>query len=257
MNKEEFFHLAENKPEISHPTVYKLIVYTFKKDIHHYRYKSKTGVWSLNLSPIENLYSSKEKAEDALHNYINSPEELWGQIHSAIIKRIYLDEKINEGGTVQWWLYDNIGKEVNHSVCSDIVTDEMNIHDVFFGRKSDEIRFKPGDIVEYMGFDNKVYLTVLNDTPPSRERMWLSYLDTVKRYGPNQDGNFEEPYFIGSMRDMYYLIQSDGFDPDFPAYCFFKPTLPIPEKARQELIARYKRWDENGDECCFRENHLT
>lgn len=245
MTKEEFFHLAENKPEIWNPTIYKLIVYTFKKEVHHYRYKRKIGIWTLNLSSIENLYSTKEKAEDALHAYINSTDELWGKFHSAIIRRMYLDEKVNEEGTVQWWLYDNRGIEVDHSVCSDIVTDEMNPHDVFFGRKPDEIRFQPGDIVEYMGFDNKVYLTVLNDTPPSIEQMWLSYLDAIKRYGPNQYDKFEEPYFICCMKDMYYYIQNDGFDPDAPVYCFFKPTLPIPEKARQELNNRFKRWKDN------------
>ena len=248
MTKEEFYHLAINKPEITTPTVYKLIVYTFDKNFKHYRKNSKTGDWYLNLSTIENLYTSKESAETVLLSYIKSHEDRWCRIHHALIRRIYLDEPINGGGTVEWWLYDNTGIEVDHSVCSDIVTDEMNIHDVFFGRKPDEIRFRPGDIVEYIGLDNKVYLTILNDIPPSVVMMWQSYINVEKRCGPNQDDKFEEPYFICCMKDMYYYIQNDGFDPDAPVYCFFKPTLPIPQNARQELNNRFKRWKDKKDE---------
>lgn len=245
MTKEEFLTLAKHKPEITSPTVYKLIIYTYDKNAKSYRKNGKTGEWYLTLSTGANLYSSKESAESALLSYINSPEDLLGQIHHALIQRIYLDENVNGGGTVQWWLYDSVGIEIDHSVCSDIVTDVMSIHDVFLGRNTEEIRFKPGDIVEFLTCDNKVFLTILNDTPPTVERMWQSYEDAVKRCGPSKDGFYEEPYYICSIKDMYYYIQRDGFDPDAPVYCFFKPILTVPKKAKEELTARYERWKDS------------
>lgn len=248
MTKEEFYYLAGNKPEITLPTVYKLIIYSFDKDVKHYHKNCKTEEWYLTLSTVQNLYSSKESAENALISYINSSEDGWGQIHHALIQRILLDEKVNEGGTTQWWLYDSTGTEIDHSLCSDIVTDEMTVYDVFFGRKPNEIRFKPGDIVEYMDVDNQLHLTVLNDTPPTIEMMWQHYEDSVNKQEPNSVGKFNEPYFVGAMKDMYYFIQSNGFDPDAPVYCFFKPTLSVPEKAKKELTARYKRWKAHVDD---------
>ena len=103
MTREEFFHLATGKECIDYPSVYKLTVFTYDSMITHYHINEEIRQWYLPLSQMSNLYSSKEKAEEALHLYIKviASDE---SVHSALIQRLCLDVPIMGGNITQWWL---------------------------------------------------------------------------------------------------------------------------------------------------------
>lgn len=253
MTKNEFFKLAESRPIIQGESIYKLTVREYKKDVNGYEIDPETGNWYYEISEQYNWYTTKEKAEEYLHKFINEVNKPYRhKIHSAIIERIPANLPIEDGGQLEWWLYDNKGKQIDKSICAWEIKEDPTFQNVYLGRKPQEIWFKMGDIVEIVCKD-KVFLSIINGLPPAIEEMWELYEERLERQGEKLDERLMNGDFSDAMKDMYFYIQSNGFDPDEVPYHIMRPAFAIPPKVSEELTGRFNRWKSYIDSHSYEE----
>lgn len=244
MTKEEFYKLAINHPIIDSPSIYQLIVRTYDKEIRGYKKCRGKKEYYFEVDSRSNLYSTKEEALAAFRQYINGSGRMGQIVHSAVIERLPINLPLENSGLLEWWLYDKRGIEVDCSVCSWENGEELLLRDVYFGRSLQQIRFKEGEIVEFVQ-GNRAYLVVLNGVPQTIEKMWKRYENMVDKKGLEEPGTYPEPYFASSIfSDTYFFLEENGFDPDFFPYYFVKPSFKIPKNVEEELKGRYNRWRE-------------
>ena len=242
MTKEEFYNLASNRPEITGDSIYKLTVREYRKDVKGYEKDPETKDWCYPISLQSSWYTSKKKAERHLYDFIKGEGKTHrNRIHSFIIERVSANIPLEDSGELEWWFYNSAGEEIDRSVCAWEIKKSPSFQNVYLGRKPEEIRFEMGDIVEIIQ-DDKVFLSVINGLPPTIEEMWELYEDEFKRKGIKVDEKIAAGEFSDSMKDMYFYIQSDGFDPDEIPYHIVKPIFEVPQDAKDQLAGRYHRW---------------
>lgn len=110
---------------------------------------------------------------------------------------------------------DQNGKEISYSVCTGLLKDSyggelLEKEDVYFGRETEKIRFKLGDILEVFNED-RAFLAVLNGVPATIEEMWDLYERNKKIDGRLEVYEFENDYFGDIFSDAYFYIAEDGF----------------------------------------------
>ncbi|MCH5233730.1 MAG: hypothetical protein J1E16_00410 [Muribaculaceae bacterium] len=246
MTKEEFYTLATNRPAITGDSIYKLTIREIDKNTTGFKKDEKTGDWCYEIGTSHNWYTSKDKAVKYMLKYIQESDSHYRKhIHSALIERIPANTLFEDGGQLEWWLYDKNGKEIDRSVCTWEINEEPSEASIFMGRLPEEIKFKMGDIVEIVD-DNKVFLSVINGLPSSIEEIWKLYEKRIRNNGNDKNKGVPLSLF-DAMADMYFYIQANGFDPDTSPYHISKPSFPVPEKAKEILTTRYDTWQSYMD----------
>lgn len=241
MTKEEFYKIATNRPKILGDSIYKLIVREIDNDFSCFIKDPESGEWYYEISREYNWYTTKEQALKYMRLYLQNKEDHYRKrIHSFLIKRIPANIPVEDGGYQEWWLYDKNGKEIDKSVCTWEINEEPSETSLFMGRLPEETQFQMGDIVEIID-DNKVFLSVINGLPSSVEEIWNLYEKRIRNC-KNKNNRAVPLSLFDAMADMYFYIQANGYDPDTSPYCVFKPSFPVPEKAKEILYRRYSTW---------------
>lgn len=246
MTKEEFYQLAFNKPEIKGKSIYKLTIRGYRKDIKGYRKTPAKQEWSYPIYKSEWFFSSKEEAEKAMMNYIETEK---GAIHSFLVERITIDTNIEDTEHLEWWSYGAKGNMIMGSLSTSTIPeyDKLKIDNIFLGRSEESYPFKMGQIIEIIT-DDIVHLEVLNGLPQTIDECWKRYSDRIKRWGLKPEGPYYHcDYFADCMADQFFYLQSDGFDPDVAPYQIMEPRFSIPEQAKGILTARFNRWKDYID----------
>lgn len=242
MTKEEFYKLATNRPSITADSIYKLTIRELENEATGYMKETETDDWSFEIGSEYNWYTTKNKAVEYMIKYIQEKDSHYRKrIHSALIERIPANIPVEDGGQLEWWLYDKNGKEIDRSVCTWELLEEPSPASIYYGREPREIRFQMGEIVEIIS-DNKVFLSVINGLPTSVEEIWKLYEDREIKWDKKSVPYLNAGSFFDAMADMYFYIQSNGFDPDTSPYCIMKPTFPITEEVKNILTSRYNCW---------------
>ena len=122
----------------------------------------------------------------------------------------------------------------------------------FKGRTPEQIRFRPGDIVEVID-ERTAELCVVGHTQPTvedytsyRQRCWDECLKDCSRPSClDKDTDYKEKHciFQWDYSDDSYLMHSLGegdthFHPESPKV--FRPTKPVPKALREKLKAKYE-----------------
>ena len=122
----------------------------------------------------------------------------------------------------------------------------------FKGRTPEQIRFRPGDIVEVID-ERTAELCVVGHTQPTvedyasyRQRCWDECLKDCSRPSClDKDTDYKEKHciFQWDYSDDSYLMHSLGegdthFHPELPKV--FRPTKPVPKALREKLKAKYE-----------------
>lgn len=121
---------------------------------------------------------------------------------------------------------------------------------LFHGRKPEEIRFQPGDIVEVFGYpgndywsDDEVNLAIVVKTPPTVvevTKMRNEYMITHTGYRITDHSLGCE--FDHSM-DVYMVLPYNSGSLDrSPTIATMPPSLPISEKRKRNLLGQYERF---------------
>lgn len=241
LSREEFFWLAEHRPELTMPSIY-VLQFTFRWNNHCYRKPRKyEGDWMFRISRgSRSYYSSLETAEKALHDYIRDEDRVTN-IHSAIIKRMPVDVSYRDG-ELEWWLYDHKGNLVDRSLSSPYDYEEKGYFSgKFMGRDEKNTRFKRGEIVEMLSGDT-ARLVIVSDSPISVEQAWEQYAKLKEKRGTDFSSYQRWLYIHSYMADYYYVMDPAGNDIDWSTQSLIAPTLPVPYEARKRLRETLNRW---------------
>lgn len=257
MNRETFFKYAHERPEPPEPSVYNLQIFYYCDNEEGYHQNTENGQWEYKIySALWRTYTTKEKALEALHDYLNKKHYSGEIIHSAMIWRTAVDIPVSQhiDGHLGKWLYDSNGNLIEQSVCDGFhMQDEDHLYGKYLGRTESEIRFQEGDIVEiHPGDTGQVYLAIINGLPRTIEEMWEMHQRREQALGPRIK-KFSIDLFADIMADFYFIAGNpeDEFDPDISPCYIMKPTFEPPEEAIRELKEWYDAWKarvENDDE---------
>lgn len=121
---------------------------------------------------------------------------------------------------------------------------------LFWGRDSEEIKFKPGDIVEIFGYpgngywsEDEVNLAIIVKTPPTKEEvaeMRKQYLATHSGFDVCDHAICRE---FGSQLDTYEVLSQSCDSIDHASMISVFPlTKPISSKRRKALQALYDNY---------------
>ncbi len=238
----------------------------FKVTRYNYRYWNiKKCHWpEFKLKAHPSIYfNSLKKAEEYIKNYssFHSCESYANVIVEIPIgipvaehlradsfsERIYLPDGtlwgINDYANITQWEAPYPGGEVEFG-------NYLGKKRKFYGRQPEEIRFKPGDIVEVFGYpgnnywsDNVVHLAIVVKTPPSVEeisRKMEEYLSTHSDYDVS---DHSLGYQFGSHLDTYEVIPYGFGDIDLsPTIATMNPSLPISTRRKNCLIDQYEKY---------------
>ncbi len=156
-------------------------------------------------------------------------------------------------GALAWFLYDNHGRLIDHSVCRGDCEGDDSSEDraIYWGRSNDMIRFKPGDIVEVAELGGNVSLAVVAYSAPSVEYCWKVWNNwpikykTIRQPVPTNpsDSEIDEMYFFDDSDDCYTLLEGCGYmrwHSHVNTQHIFAPHFPIPPYLRRKVYHWYE-----------------
>lgn len=243
MTKEEFYKIAQARPEMSEESVYRLTVYLRDEDDRYV--KNDFGEWQLRLQTSPDaFYSGLEEAEKGLMEYRQFISRV-ETVHHAIIERIPLNCRPG-AESIAWWLYDADGERIDSSVCSAFhCGDKKTPAGKYLGRLPEEIRFAKGDIVEVIGYDSAngdyvATLAIINCTPGNIDDEWQYFNRCQQEIGEYPfNGFYCLDYFHDYSDDQYGYLSGCGGD-NALTESIVAPTMPVSDKIREEFTQLQK-----------------
>ena len=230
-----------------------------------FRVSGSNEIYFKTLDEVENymqergdFYNSVRKMHPVDDNYID--------LYAYVVIEIPLKEEINVDVLDQYlsfrtYLPDGTlwGKnDYGHFMLRHAIGDEYNYwgrRNLFLGRKPEEIKFKPGDIVEILGSpgndfwgNESVDLAIVVKAPPTVaevEEMRKQYFATHSGFDLCDHALSCE---FNNHLDTYDVIPYalGGID-HAPTICVFEPTKQVSSRREKTLKRMYKKYlDKNG-----------
>lgn len=225
-----------------------------------FRVSGNNVIYFRTLEDVENymqerggFYNSVLKMHPIDGNYID--------LYAYVVIEIPLREEINvdvldQNLSLRIYLPDGTlwGKNDYGSFMSkDAIGDEYNYwgrRNQFWGRRPEEIRFKPGDIVEILGCPGNFYwgnetvdLAVVVKTPPTItevEEIRKQYFETHSGVDLSDHSlSIEFDFSLDTYEVIPYAL--GGID-HAPTICVFNPTKQVSSRRRNTLMEMYKKY---------------
>lgn len=119
---------------------------------------------------------------------------------------------------------------------------------MFWGRKPEEIRFKPGDIVEIMGYpgnqywgDKWVNLGIIVKTPPTIDEVAVMRKEYLEKHSGFDICDHAMCYEFGCDLDTYEVLSFACNQIDHaPTISVFNPTKQVSSRRREALLKMYE-----------------
>lgn len=109
------------------------------------------------------FYPTKEAAEEKIRGFGWEPD-----LYCFIIEACPYNRDVTNRA-YRRWVYDDEGVLISETLCSEFEDPKTREQDEYFpGRRPNQCRFKPGDIVEYV-FNDTVTLGIVMECPPTPE----------------------------------------------------------------------------------------
>lgn len=254
-------------------SIFRLTVYEYRrnlsKHLHYPRFK-------LN-SYRSCFFHSLKEAEDQIsyessYNHIllkGETEHTWFGIYAFVVTEIPLGISVNLGirgeslservylpdGTL-WGIRDYCN--FIPSTCHGEEYNYWGKLNRFHGRSPEEIRFKPGDIVEVFGFpgndywsNDEVHLAIVVDCPPTKEQVKKQ----LEQYLATHSG-FDICYhnlssIFGLYQDAYAVLSESCDSLDHAnTISLFKPSLRVSRQREKKLRHMYQQYIKTQDDGC-------
>lgn len=233
MTYEEFERLATNPPEDKRPSVYVLHVFkaALNTEAEYPEFVVDDCLW---------YFQSFDEAFNQMQLLTQTD-----RLHCFQIKQIPIGVEVKCNEYSRLWLYNRQGILIDRSYASSIYGDEYTRYAPFRGRPENAIRFKPGDIVEYLNGDGRVYIGVVLYTPCTVRRLWERM---IKHH--NEEEITPDDLYMDFSDDNYIVIDEDyecwGCDYNIQSYDVLPLSMPLPEDMRKRLMAKYE-WATEGE----------
>lgn len=231
---EEFEHLAANIPKRRQKRIFKLIAGT----LWHNSIDDRINMYpeySYTMT-TKGFFKTKEEAEKGFSECFewskrNSKIILFFKVFEMPLNRISFYGKEGNVNAVREYLYDETGREIEHTVCSAVKEDCDTKYDIFMGKPKSHQRFKAGDIVEIIDH-GKIKLAVVAHDP----------IDTEWCYGYYLRGYKDNSYYnLDASDDQVAVIDGSGYATHrHVQLCnIMKPHFPVPEHIRKRYQNYY------------------
>ena len=244
-------------------SIYKVMPYYFATSwshLHYPEFKTKVleTMYMRSLEEVEEYFreigddysSFKEEVPTFISNkyaYVVHESPLGYETHTDVLgenlsTRIYLPD-----GSL--WGANTYADFVPNSFLDDIYN-YWGRRNMFWGRKPEEIKFKPGDIVEVFGYPGTHYwgnecvsLAIIVDVPPTIEEMSESrklYMETHSGYDVCDHAMCR---IFGRQLDTYKVLSPlcDEID-HAPTISVFNPILPVSGRRRNAMVKMYEKY---------------
>lgn len=139
-------------------------------------------------------FPSFDNAEKAIQAKSSIKSEGNMSVYRYFLREVSIGDALYDGEYKREWVYDAEGILLDHSLCSTCHSDFHTMEYSFFGRKPEQIRFSPGDIVEWYDGDSSVWLGIVVGTPYTIARCRELY-ETIRR-SPRFAGVTDEQLFF-------------------------------------------------------------
>ena len=192
-------------------TIFQLLQVTYR----HPRRYPRFGVWWTQLF----IASSLEAAEDYMRRYVSLED-----VYVFYIRELPVDVPSPGHECISERVYGPTGEPIDCRRFSTVQSSGM-----FEGRSPEEIRFKPGDIVEILDLD-EVHLAFVAGVPSS--------LEEAKRI--NNDGVIQ----LDEFDDTYMVFEGPGYcyHRHIDALRVFAPRFKIPGPIRRSIEKSCQTW---------------
>ena len=232
-------------------SIFKLTYYCVRKKQKFPAFKTRRGnvLYFKDLDHANEYIANKSKYYDEKHNdiyaYTLTEIPLGVEIRNweYLSSRIYLPD-----GTL--WGEDAYAHFFPHSGLSPVDYNYWGRKNMFHGRHNDQIKFKPGDIVEILGCPENIYwsddeinLAVIVKTPSSATEIYEQleqYIATHSGFDTCEHALSTE---FGSSLDTYEVLSPLCPSIDHaPTIFVFEPTKKISARRKNELQEIYERY---------------
>ena len=175
------------------------------------------------------IASSLEKAEDYMRDYIQE-SNLMEDAYAFFIREIPVDVPADGGACLSERVYDIHGQLLDCRSCSSV----PSMPGIFEGRTPEQIRFKPGDIVEVLAC-GEVHLAFVGSVPPSCEEAEVFNRDTSI-----QMDHFDDSYMVFNGPGFTHHMHID-------ALRVFPPRFKIPPYLMKQIDHARRVWSRRLD----------
>lgn len=231
-----------------------------KRRMHYptFRVSGSNEIYFRSMEEVEKYIREKGNSYTRIHE-MNPVNDDYMDLYAYVVIEIPLREEVNvevlnQNLSLRTYLPDGTlwGKnDYGHFMPNCAIGDEYNVwgrRNLFWGRKPEEIRFKPGDIVEVLGCPGNDYwgnetvdLAIVVKAPPTIaevEEMRKRYFETHS--GFDLRDHALSTVFDSSL-DTYEVIPYTygGLD-HAPTICVFKPAKQVSTKRKKALMEMYK-----------------
>ena len=234
-----------NKRRLSYPT---------------FRVSGRDEIYFKNLEEVENYMQERGDIYNNVRKRRPVDDDDYIDSYAYVVIEIPLREEINVDDLDQYlsfrtYLPDGTlwGKnEYGHFMSRHAIGDEYNYwgrRNLFWGRRPEEIKFKPGDIVEILGCPGNFYwgneavdLAIVVKTPPTItevEKMRKQFFETHAGFDLCDHAlSVEFDYSLDTYEVIPYAL--GGID-HAPTICVFEPTKQVSSRRRNALVKMYEK----------------
>ena len=224
MSWEEFKTMAERKPGLEGNWIYRLEQRFVDSDIE-------------NPYPRFELARTEKRIfttfDDAVRFIQEHPD---GDLYNSLLTQVPVGVLDFETGAS--WLFDKDGELIDYSTTHSYPLREVP-EAFFYGRPADRQRFKEGDIVESLVYDDKVSLAVVSGLPADPQWCWDLRNRCKDKLGYILDYSDDSGVVIDGPSYSYHDHQSP--------LCWMRPRFPIPEEIRKEMATWLQRAREEDE----------
>lgn len=179
------------------------------------------------------LFQTKEGAKEAMLAYIKQEKDhydKWGGDYYTDCLGYYINEVLVHNRYSDF--YEGERPQRRYSYTADGKLNDCTALDEFGrykGRKTKDIRFKKGDIVEFISFDHSE-LGIVSAPPPSKE-VYKRLEKRAKELYPNN------PFFMDESDDCFLIYTLGEGDTHQHIVCYkvFHPSKPVPNQIARKL----------------------
>lgn len=225
---EEFYSLAHNPPRSELLSVFEASAYFVNGSRKNRRqYSLRYKVYLRERAFFHSYYEAEKWIRN---NYVKCSEPHHNNIFCFYVTELPYKQIIGRDSFVSCRLYDSEGRLIDRSSCMGSCI--AGTTDSFLGRKPEDIRFRRGDIVEFLEHNDEVELGVVVGLPRTIDECW----EIVKHCRKSQRGIKHYPL---DESDDCYIVQTG---PNYmnhrhiSSLKIFTPHYPIPPNVRKQIV---------------------
>ncbi len=246
LTKEEFLALALNPPVKERETLFVLTQMCIEpleggKRQHYPKYGLYAGLISYHRSAADAEKEMRRQAEEHKLDPERNPD-----VFCYYLREFPYSQATYRYGNVSCRTYDKEGNLLVASRCSDLREDEPEYRR-FFGRPKELVRFKKGDIIEYI-YRGKAALGVIALTPLTPQQAWeqrCRSLELMSKRTPSEEITEEHAMWMcpDYSEDCYVVIDgpSHAWHSHVHVTDVFAPHFPIPPYMRRRYEKYYEK----------------